>query len=741
MKKNVKAFVALFLAGVAFLVAACKTEVADTTAPGMVSLDENDVIAANGKATLTWTNPVDEDFYATRVTVEPAVESGNSSLVIEGKPGQKSIASFEGLTNGTEYTFKLYTLDNNHNVSDAVEVKATPLDTSDKTAPGEVSELSVACVNGTDDKVNVIFSWTDPTDTDGDLFGIEITYVNAEQATSRAAFSAMSKDSIFVAPGKQSAVISDLSAGTTYTFTVKTMDTSGNKSEGVSKEISAGQIYIFDVGNFTLSSEDNAINLAWENPDDGDFCKTVIKIDCEENTSIVELDSFFESFSFTSGQLGKSYDFTVYAVNKSGFYSTGVTDSSIFVDVGLEQFENPVMLVTLPAGIDDITTKTWLEDQELDLAQCKIIDNQNSENNADFAMDIKGRGNSSWSMPKKSYSVKLDKKANLFDMANGKHKSYALIANYCDKTLLRNQLAYYLGNEIFDNMEWNPHTRQVNLFVNGKYYGIYLLTERIKIDKQIVNIKDVSDVSDFSEGGWIIEVNKRLDETYNWTTTNGVCISLKDPDDYEDWEKIQDYINSVEDVLFGENYTDPENGWRKYLDEDSFIDWYLVNEIARNPDAANFSSIYMYFDPSDSKIHMGPLWDFDIGFGNTNQFVTTPSTEGFLIKYGFWNNRLFTDKNFVAAVKERWAEKKDLLNVISGATEDSSMQITTISDFGDILSSDAELNFTRWPILGTYVWRNPDGYEDRRTYQSEVDYLKDWLTKRITWFDTALNSL
>ncbi len=493
-----------------------------------------------------------------------------------------------------------------------------------------------------------------------------------------------------------------------------------------------------EISNLNAASVDKAINLSWTNPTDDCFVGIVIEVKSDDDSSMIELSSDKTSYSFTTGTHGATYSFNVYARYKEGdvsFNSSSLSASNIFINS--VNFTNPVMKITLPEGLDDITTKTWLDDQNLDLATCTIIDNSDSSNNAnEFKLDIKGRGNSSWDMPKKSYSLKLEKKNNLLNLANGKHKKYALIANYCDKTLLRNQLAYYMGTDIFTNMDWNPHTRQVNLFINDKYYGIYMLTERISINKNVVDIPDVSDddCASFEEGGWIVEVNGRLDETYNWITNHNVYISLKDPEDYEDWTKIEEYINEVEDVLFGDSFTDEENGWRKYLDEESFIDWYLVNEIAKNTDADWRLSVFMYFNPNDGRIHMGPLWDFDIGFGNVN-YYGCDAYEGFLIKDSGWHAQLFKDGDFVNAVKERWNEKKDEVKA------HLSTEAPSLSSFAANLEEDAKINFSIWPILGTYVWPNPAGYEDRTTYQSEVEYLKNWLNARIDWLDENISLL
>ena len=235
MKKSIKSLAALLLAGLVLGFAGCKTESedsSDSTPPAKVTLAENAVMAANSKAVLTWANPADSDFYATRVTVLPALENGNSTLVVEGKASEKSTVTFEGLANGTEYTFTLYAMDKSLNVSDGVPVKATPRYVPDESAPAAVTNLSVSCINGSNGKVNAVLTWTDPSDDD--LFGMEVTY--AQKTSSRAAVETMSKESIFVAPQNNGVVITDLTAGKTYTFTVIAMDTSGNKSNGATKD-------------------------------------------------------------------------------------------------------------------------------------------------------------------------------------------------------------------------------------------------------------------------------------------------------------------------------------------------------------------------------------------------------------------------------------------------------------------------------------------------------------------------
>ena len=311
-----------------------------------------------------------------------------------------------------------------------------------------------------------------------------------------------------------------------------------------------------------------------------------------------------------------------------------------------------------------------------------------------------------------------------------KSKRWVLIANYSDKTLLRNYFVSKLGNNLYKTV-WNPSFKSVNLIVNGKYQGVYLLGEQIRIDKNRVDIDDISETED---GGFIFEINQRLDEKFNFITENAVCISLKAPDDVstEIQEAVKNIIQNAESVLFSEDYTDFENGYTRYFDVDSVIDWYIMNELGKNVDSANFSSIYFYYDSSDNLLHMGPNWDFDIAFGNVNYNGCDSYTGLYVKENSIWIKRMFTDAEFVEKLKNRWNEtKSELQNYIN----------SELQSYVDILSDAAEINFKKWDLLGHYVWPNCAGYENRTTYQSEVDYMVNWLNCRYNYMDEAINAL
>ncbi|MBQ3691148.1 MAG: CotH kinase family protein [Bacteroidales bacterium] len=373
-----------------------------------------------------------------------------------------------------------------------------------------------------------------------------------------------------------------------------------------------------------------------------------------------------------------------------------------------------------------------------------------TEKNGEKKEGIKGRGNSSWTDPKKGYNIKFDKKQSFFNLPSS--KKWCIVSNYEDKTLLRNKFASLLGNEIF-NSEWNPTFINIDVVMNGEYMGNYTFMEKNNIGDGRIDIQDISDCTtkkissgdytdqngdgkiDLCDGGFVIEICGRLDTEFWFKTSKRIPITLQDPDEVS--EKIQEHIKLViqqaEDALYSDNFCDIDEGWRKYFDECSVIDWYFLNEIANNRDAKSSSSIYKYYSPTDQKIHFGPLWDFDRGFGNDGQNGTIDlgKSDVWYIKDGWWIIRMFEDPLFVNNLKKRWNEKKsELYTAIN----------RRLQQLADINASSAEVNFKRWRILGEYVWPNPAGAENRTTYQSEIDYMKNWLNDRYAWFDAALNN-
>ena len=304
-------------------------------------------------------------------------------------------------------------------------------------------------------------------------------------------------------------------------------------------------------------------------------------------------------------------------------------------------------------------------------------------------------------------------------------KKWTLLANYADKSLLRTSFALGLGNDVFDSLAWTPQVQSVELVLNGQYQGVYQLVEKIEIDKKRIDI----DVEDETSTDFLLERDHRVnDEAYKFTTEKGLRLSWeKTTDDLNDTTRIaaiKERVQEIEDLIF--TYSKLED-LAKQIDLDSFIDWYLVNELTKNVDAQQFSSIFLY--QKDGMLFMGPLWDFDLSCGNAN-YYSCDDPEGFYINHkdSAWYYELFKDPAFVELVKARWNDKKA---AVRKAINDLEAEAVA-------LEKGQQNNFTRWDILGLYVWPNPEWPD---TYEGEIERLIGWLTSRYNWLDSALNGL
>ena len=174
------------------------------------------------------------------------------------------------------------------------------------------------------------------------------------------------------------------------------------------------------------------------------------------------------------------------------------------------------------------------------------------------------------------------------------------------------------------------------------------------------------------------------------------------------------------------SYANGSGGYAEYIDVDSFVDWYLISEITKNVDSMFFSSMFLNVMPGE-KIKMGPLWDFDLSFGNVD-YADSRYAEGWWVKYHPWYEHLFQDPDFVGKVKVRFAYFKDNQQFI----------LDKIDAYAEQLQWAQQENNDKWQTLGMYVWPNPVVFD---TYQEEVDHMKSWYIDRMDWLEAAFDNL
>jgi len=335
------------------------------------------------------------------------------------------------------------------------------------------------------------------------------------------------------------------------------------------------------------------------------------------------------------------------------------------------------------------------------------------------SMKIRGRGHSTWGVhPKKPYQLKLSDEAEFLGMPAD--KKWIFLAEYSDKTMLRNTIAFEMG--YISKLDWTPLSKFAEVYINDEYNGTYNIAQKVEDKSNRVNLGGT---------GYLLEIDQldRLDADDVYFYTNRFLLNIKAPDllwHDDQYNYVDNLLNEFETALYSDNFKDPMTGYGNYIDLDSFIDWFLISEITKNVDSLFFSSIYLNVMPGE-KIKMGPLWDFDLAFGNVD-YADSRYAEGFWVKDNPWYNRLFQDPAFVAKVNERFAYFMDNREYI----------LDKIDSHATYLQWAQRENNNKWRTIGIYVWPNPVVYN---TYQEEVDHLKNWYVQRMNWLQTALNNL
>lgn len=436
----------------------------------------------------------------------------------------------------------------------------------------------------------------------------------------------------------------------------------------------------------------------------------------------------------------------------------------------------------LPIVFIDVDGKMILREERI-TAKIKIIDNGTGKTNyADLAthpdqkvdyegyISLKYRGNSSFnSSDKKPYGFKTiakpleegGKKVKVSLLGLGKDNDWVLLAPFADKTMIRDVLTFELGRPYLD---WVPSSRHVEVVVDGKYYGIYILTERPGKGKNRLNLHDPGEDGGDLTGDWRVEIDRDDEDHYYRSkyhpygrygtvdNTKYITYQYDDPE-YEDFadlpagteKAIQKSIDDMEDCFAGDNYKDPVNGYRKYIDVTSFIDYMLSTEFTFNVDGYRLSShMYKYSETRAKNEGLDSrwkctLWDFNIALGNADYYkgsrtdlwqydMNSRETDNQLVP--FWWKRLIDDPAYQTDLKARWAEYRE------GQYADNRID-AKIDSLATLLTSGGamERNEAAWGMFGRYVWPNAYvGY----SFNDEISYLKRWIKNRLTFMDKKL---
>jgi hypothetical protein len=369
---------------------------------------------------------------------------------------------------------------------------------------------------------------------------------------------------------------------------------------------------------------------------------------------------------------------------------------------------------------------------------------------------IEVRGSSSQGFPKKQYGLETRdgfgnaQDVSVFNMAFD--NDWVLFAPYSDKSLMRNALAYEMG---WQTGQYAPRTQFCEVVLNGSYDGVYIFTEKIKRKDGKVGTDDV-DPNDntFNQisGDYIFKVDKTTSGgVVAWTSpfphytgaSTYTRFQLHDPDldslSTAQFNYLKDYVTDFETALMGSNFTDPVLGYEPWINVESFADFMLVNEVSKNVDGYRISTFLHKLRLSEGgKLWAGPLWDFNLAFGNADycQGGWTTGWEiyfyqvcsGGSLQNPPWWERLVQDPDFAHLLNCRYQELR------LGAWHTDTL-MNRIDEIATYLDESQQRNFQRWPILGTYVW--PNNFVGI-TYYQEVGYLKSWLTDRLTWMDNNM---
>lgn len=405
----------------------------------------------------------------------------------------------------------------------------------------------------------------------------------------------------------------------------------------------------------------------------------------------------------------------------------------------------------------------WVEDDKM-----TVYNADGSVNMATTNCGVRLRGNSTQKLPKKPFAVKLTAKQPILGMPT--HKRWCLLANWLDRSMIRNLVGFeaakattraWKAGSIDEGMIWNPSGKSVELVIDGRHVGNYLLCEQIKIGSKRLNINDPYEdlladgkSSSFDDCGYLVEFDVMQDETYKGVTSRGITWQLKDDvlDTYA--TQIGKKIQAIEDAIKIGNFTE----YSKLIDIPSFIDQWFVVELAMNREYTEPRSLYSYYNGGNDKLHAGPVWDFDrgtfqnptkakeLGSSRVKSYDAFLSSSSKVSKSGgykenqqpcLWYPLLMDDPEFVTMVKARWAVMYPYLQGV----------VNSISEYAAENALSWEYESTMWPGTATALNAGyPSGFSDFAgdenitSYGAVIQNLIDCYNDRLEGMNTLITS-
>lgn len=361
-----------------------------------------------------------------------------------------------------------------------------------------------------------------------------------------------------------------------------------------------------------------------------------------------------------------------------------------------------------------------------------------SPNNYNGLIDIELRGSSSIAYPKKGYRLEtvdaFGDNNNVSLLGLPKENDWILYASYDDQSLMRNALAYRLSLEMG---RYAPRLRFCELMLNGDYHGVYQLVEKVKQDKNRVNIaelKNTDKTGDGVTGGYLFKFDKTEgEETAGWTSRSGLYYQYDDPNGEDLAPEQKSYLKGFMDVFESAMSrpvpSDSTAGYPRYIDVRSFVDHFLLTEFCKNVDGYRISSfMFKDRDSRGGKLNAGPIWDFNLTFGKAWYSEDNGRVDEWEVdhnqykpmdwpKVPFWWERLSHDPHFVSLVRIRWAE------LSQGLFKAEAMD-RRIDLLADTLAEARVRDAVRWPESSL-----------QHSYTAELNLMKQWIRNRTSWMN------